>query len=422
MVGACKGVQRTMNGTTITRIDTRDVRFPLKAGEGVDAVHAAPVYSYAVTALRTGDAIEGTGLAFTLGAGNDLVTQAIDILAEPLVGHAIEDVMASFGTTLRQLADHPQLRWLGPHKGVVHLALASISNACFDLWAKSRGVPLWKLLLDLSPEAVVATLDLSYLEDVLDRERALAMLREMEVTRSVRLPAVERGYPGYDTSVGWFGYSDDEIRTNARRAVEAGFGAVKLKVGNADPQWDIARARMIRETVGPAVRLMVDANQQWTLPQALDICRNLSELDLFWVEEPTHPDDILAHHALASQIAPTRLAIGEHVPNRVVFKNYLQANAVGIVQPDCTRVAGVSEFLAISLLARQFDVPVVPHVGDMGQIHQHLMPFLHVAMDHEIVFLEYIPHLAQYFVHPAIVEAGRYHLPMDPGSSSDFRS
>lgn len=405
---------------TITAITTADRRFPLPPGDGSDAVHANPVYSYAVTELWTSGHHSGIGLAFTLGGGNDLVTQAIAMLAEPLLGREIEEVMADFGPTLNALANHPQLRWLGPHKGVVHLALSSISNACWDLWAKTRGVPLWQLILDLSPEQLVATLDLSYLEDILTAEQAIALIQAEHPSRHERMPILASGYPGYDTSFGWFGYSDEQIRDNATRAIANGFDALKLKVGHRDPARDIARARLVRATVGPDVRLMVDANQQWTVPQALAIGKELADLDLFWIEEPTHPDDIVGHRTLAQALAPTRLAIGEHVANRIAFKNYVQLNAAGIIQVDAVRVAGVSEFLTVSLLAKQAGLPVVPHVGDMGQIHQHLVLANHIALGMEPLFLEYIPHLRDHFVHPAIVEGGRYRTPQEPGSSSDL--
>jgi L-fuconate dehydratase len=223
------------------------------------------------------------------------------------------------------------------------------------------------------------------------------------------------GYPGYDTSVGWFNYNDEQVRENCRRALEAGFTAMKLKVGSSDPERDLRRAWIVREVAGQSVRVMVDANQQWTLPQALDICPKLQPINPFWIEEPTHPDDILGHKTLADAIAPMKLAIGEHVPNRVVFKNYLQATCAGFVQVDAVRVAGVSEFIAVSLLCRRFHVPVVPHVGDMGQLHQHLVLFNHIAMGHEIVFLEHIPHLRERFVHPVQVEDGVYRTPQGSG-------
>ncbi|HZO89010.1 MAG TPA: enolase C-terminal domain-like protein [Chthonomonadaceae bacterium] len=407
--------------TTITRIMVGDMRFPLRPGEGADAIHVSPHYSYAVTQLSTDHGLLGTGLAFTLGGGNDLVCRAIEELAQPLVGQAIEELMAHFGRVQRQIADHPQYRWLGPHKGVVHLALASITNACFDLWAKARGVPLWRLLLDLSPGQIVALLDLSYLEDVLSADESLALLEAHLMSRAERKGVIETGYPGYDTSVGWFHYDDAQIRENARRAVGQGFTALKLKVGSADMERDIRRAHLVRETVGSEVRVMLDVNQQWTLPRAVRACLALAPMSPYWIEEPTHPDDVFAHQTLARAIAPIPLALGEHVPNRVLFKNFMQAGAAQFIQVDAVRVAGISEFITISLLARKFGLKVVPHVGDMGQIHQHLVLFNHIALGLEIVFLEYIPHLQNYFLHPARVEDGVYRTPQQPGSSSDLK-
>jgi len=328
--------------------------------------------------------------------------------------------MAAFGGRFRAIADHHQLRWLGPHKGAVHLALASITNACFDFWAKARGVPLWRLLFELEPGQVLALLDLSYLEDVLTETDVLEILRSCRSNRVSREQILRTGYPGYDTSVGWFHYRDEQIRENVRRALGEGFRAFKLKVGAPDSNHDVRRARALRDLLGAEACIMLDANQQWTLPQATRACRKLASISPYWIEEPTHPDDVLAHQTLAREIAPMPLAVGEHIPNRVVFKSYLQTGCAGFVQVDCTRVGGVSEFLTVSLLARKFGVPVVPHVGDMGQIHQHLVLFNHVAMGHPVVFLEHIPHLRQWFVHPARVRGGVYETPQEPGSSSDL--
>jgi len=328
--------------------------------------------------------------------------------------------MADFGRTFRAIADHPQYRWLGPHKGVVHLALGALTNACFDLWAKSRGVPLWRLLLDLSPEELVATLDLSYLEDVLTADSAVEMLASQIASRPERADVLELGYPGYDTSVGWFEFSTGEVLDKARAAVGEGFGAVKLKVGAADSKRDIDRAMRLREALGPDIRIMLDANQQWSLPKAVQVCGELAAMDPYWIEEPTHPDDVFAQRELARAIAPIKLAAGEAVPNRVVFKNLLQAEAMHFVQVDVTRVGGVSEFITVGLLAKKYGQPVVPHVGDMGQIHQHLVLFNRVALGHDEVFLEYIPHLRAHFADPAQVDGGRYHVPTAPGSSSDL--
>ncbi len=407
--------------TTITNITTRDARFPLKPGEGVDAVHRDPVYSYAVTLLHTDGELIGTGLAFTLGGGNQLVCQAAELLAEGLVGRDIDELMSDWGTVSRQLADHPQLRWLGPHKGVIHLALSSITNACFDLWAKSRGVPLWKLLIDLSPADLVATLDLSYLEDELTCEEAVKLISANGEGRAQRSEVLSTGYPGYDTSVGWFDYADELIVENAKRAVADGFAAMKLKVGSANTARDLRRAELVRQAVGDSARLMFDANQAWTMPVARDMCRRLADFGAYWIEEPTHPDDVLGHRTLAEAIAPTAIALGEHVPNRVMFKNFMQAGAMQFVQVDAVRVAGVSEFIAVSLLARKYDLKVVPHVGDMGQLHQHLVLFNHISLGLDKVFLEYIPHLRDYFAQPARVENGIYRTPDEPGAGCDLK-
>ena len=409
-----------MSSTVIRRVSPRDARYQLKPGEGEDAVHSAPQYAYAVAQLHTDRQLIGIGLAFTLGGGNELVCRTIELLAEPLMGREIEEVMADFGQVTRQIANHPQLRWLGPHKGVVHLALAAISNACFDLWAKARGLPLWRLLLDLAPAQIVALLDLSYLEDVLTSTQARDLLVSQQVSRPQREGVLKQGYPGYDTSIGWFSYSDEQVRENARRAISSGFGAVKLKVGSPDIARDVRRAKLVREVIGPDAQLMLDVNQQWTLPVAVRTSLELAEIAPYWIEEPTHPDDVIAHHTLARAIAPIQIAAGEHIPNRVLFKNYMQAGAAHFIQADCTRVAGVSEFLAISMLARLYGLPVVPHVGDMGQIHQHLVLWNHIALGHDALFLEYIPHLREYFVHPAVVAEGRYRTPEVPGSSSDL--
>jgi len=404
----------------ITGARAQDARFPLAGGAGSDSVHSDPVYSYAATWLATDGPHCGCGLAFTLGAGNELVCRAIEALVTPLVGREIETLMADFGVVWRSLADHPQYRWLGPHKGVVHLALASIVNACFDLWAKARGVPLWRLLLDLEPEATLALCDLSRVEDVLPRSRALALLRAARRGRASRESILRDGYPGYDTSVGWFAYPDSQIRENARRAAGEGFRALKLKVGSEDGSRDLRRARIVRDAVGPDVRIMLDANQAWSPPRAVEMCRALGEIVPEFIEEPLHPDDVIGHRELVSAIAPLRVALGEHVANAVLFKSFLQACALHVAQPDCVRLGGVSEFITVALLCRELDVPVVPHVGDMGQIHQHLVLWNHVALGAEASFLEHIPHLRGHFKSPARVCDGRYVTAQEPGASTEL--
>jgi L-fuconate dehydratase len=405
----------------ITSLETRDVRFPLAHGAGSDAVHSGAEYAFATTLLGSEKLLFGTGIVLTLGLGNQLVCEAIEWLGKELIGCEIEELMADFGTVAQKLAQHPQLRWLGPQKGVVHLALASLTNACFDLWAKSRGVPLWRLLLDIDAKKIVDLLDLSYLEDVLTRDEAEAILRKHANSRRERDGILQSGYPGYDTSIGWFQYEDSQVRELARQAMDKGFHAFKLKVGSHDGQRDVRRAFMLREQVGADALIMLDANQQWTLPRALEMCAKLKDMSPYFVEEPTHPDDIRAHRILGEAIKPIPIALGEHVPNRIMFKNFMQAEAVQIVQVDCTRVAGISEFLTVSLLARKFGLRVVPHVGEMGQIHQHLVLFNHIAIGHEAVFLECIPHLQSVFVDPARIENGVYVTPQVPGSSSDLK-
>jgi L-fuconate dehydratase len=384
-------------------------------------VHTGAEYAFAVTRLHTECGLTGCGITLTLGNGNRVVCDLIEQLAATLAGREIEELMAEFGAVSERLADDPALRWLGPHKGAVHLALASLVNACFDLWARARGLPLWRLLLDLTPAQVVALLDLSYVEDVLSAEDALGILGLHLPDRKTRESILRSGYPGYDTSVGWFQYEDERVRENARAALAAGFRAFKLKVGSRDGDRDLRRAAMLREIAGPDCRLMFDANQQWSLSQAERMCHALAAVNPYWIEEPTHPDDVAAHRTLAASIAPVRLALGEHVPNRVVFKNYMQAGAVHFVQADCTRLAGIAEFLTVSLMARKFGLPVVPHVGDMGQIHQHLVLFNHIAMGHDAVFLEHIPHLRDHFVHPASIDGGVYRTPETPGLSCDLK-
>ncbi|MDR8393811.1 hypothetical protein NC796_21845 [Aliifodinibius sp. S!AR15-10] len=411
----------TNHSVIIKECLTRDIRFDLKEGEGSDAVNQTPQYSYAVCKLTTNRQIQGTGLAFTLGAGNELVCEAIGYLARFIEGREIEQLMAGFGAVFREMSNAPNLRWLGPHKGIVHLALAAVTNACFDLWAKSRGVPLWKLLLDLSPEDIAGTLDLSYLEEVLTRSEVIELLHKNRRSKSHIEQVVRTGYRGYDTSIGWFNYSNAQIQQKVKQSIGQGFTALKLKVGADEQERDIQRAHLVRDAAGEHAQIMVDANQRWSLPEAIEVCQKLEEIDPYWIEEPTHPDDISAHRELARQVHPLRLAMGEHIPNRVVFKNFLQSGAMSFNQVDAVRVGGISEFITISLLSKKFGIPVVPHVGDMGQIHQHLVLFNQLYVGHEPLFLEHIPHLRDYFKFPAKLADGYYQVPEEPGASSDFK-
>lgn len=406
---------------TIRKIATRDVRFRLAEGAGTDAVHGDPEYSYAVVTLEDSNSLVAEGSTFTLGAGNDIVCNLAESLAGELEGRDIEELMSDWGAFGNRLANHSQLRWLGPHKGAIHLALAAVTNACFDLWARHRGLPLWQLLLDLSDDALLALLDLSYVEDTLPAGRVLELLAGARPTRAERSDVLDTGYPAYDTSVGWINYSDEVIAENARNALDRGFDAMKLKVGSDDLERDLRRVRIIRDVVGPDATLMVDANQQWRWPLAETACREMAELGVYWIEEPTHPDDVAGHRRLADIAAPSMIAAGEHIPNQVLFKNFLAAGAIQVCQVDALRVGGISEFLTVSLLAKHFDVPVIPHVGDLGQLHRHLVLFNHVALNNERLFLECIPHLAEYFEDPAVIENGRYRTPSVPGAGLKLR-
>jgi len=282
-------------------------------------------------------------------------------------------------------------------------------------------LPLWKLLLELSPEEIVNTLDLSYLEEVLTRDEAIAMLSATSKSKSERVGILEKGYPGYDTSIGWFNYSDQKVKDNIKKTMDQGFDAMKLKVGSKDPERDIRRAHLVRDTAGDAATIMLDVNQQWNLPQALYMGKELKKMNPFWIEEPTHPDDLYAHVTLAKEISPIKLALGEHVPNKIIFKNFIQSGCMHFNQVDAVRVGGISEFLTISLMSKKFNIPVVPHVGDMGQIHQHMVLYNHIGMGHEALFLEHIPHLQQYFKNPVVIKDGVYQVPQVAGMSADLK-
>ena len=409
-----------MKYAKIVDIVAEDRRFDLEDGAGSDAINKSTQYSYGVCRLKTDAGLDGVGITFTLGTGNNLVCAAIKEMAQGLIGKEINELMQDFGKVFSSLADNFPYRWMGPHKGIVHLAVASIVNACFDLWAKTKDVPLWKLLIDLSPEEIIRLLDFRYVEDVLPQQEALEILKSASATKAERMKILESGYNGYDTSVGWFNYSNEKVADNARRSLDHGFKFVRLKVGAPDPQFDIDRAQMLRKVIEGKAEFMVDCNQQWTLDQALYIIRELNAAKPFFVEEPTDPDDVVAHQTLCRVFPETRIALGEHVPNKVMFKNYLQAGAIAINQVDATRVGGISEFILISLMSKKFGVPVAPHAGDMGQIHQHMVLFNHISIGHPHLFMEYIPHLRKYFKYPITVEHAKFITPQEAGSSCDF--
>ncbi len=412
----------------ITGFDTFDVRFPTSRElDGSDAMNPDPDYSAAYVVLRTdaGDGLEGYGFAFTIGRGNDVQVAAVEALRSFVVGRSVGELCGDPGSLSRDLVGDSQLRWLGPEKGVMHMAIGAVVNAVWDLAARRAGKPLWRLLADAEPEWLVSQVDFRYIGDALTPGQALELLRGVRAGRVEREGVLlERGYPAYTTSPGWLGYSDEKLARLAREAVAAGFSQIKLKVG-ADLADDVRRLRAARAAVGPGVRVAVDANQRWGVGEAVEWVRALAEFDPYWVEEPTSPDDVLGHAAIRAAVAPVRVATGEHVQNRIVFKQLLQAGAVDVLQLDAARVGGVNENLAVLLLAARFGVPVCPHAGGVGlcELVQHLamFDFLAVSGTTRDRVVEYVDHLHEHFTDPVVVSGGHYRAPLAPGFSARMR-
>jgi L-fuconate dehydratase len=404
-----------------------DVRFPTSRDlDGSDAMNPEPDYSaaYVVVGTDSDDGLEGHGFTFTTGRGNDVQTVATAALAPWLLGRDVDDVLSHLGPFGRELTHDSQLRWLGPEKGVVHMACGALINALWDLRAKRERLPLWQLLSRLSPEELVDLVDFRYLTDALTRDDALALLRAGEATRVDReRELMEEGYPAYTTTPGWLGYDDAKLVRLSREAVADGFELIKLKVG-ASLDDDLRRMALARDAVGPDIHIAIDANQRWDVDEATSWVNRLSELDPYWIEEPTSPDDVLGHAVIRAKVAPVRVATGEHAHNRVMFKQLLQAGAVDVVQIDASRVAGVNENLAILLLAAKFGVPVCPHAGGVGlcEVVRHLAMFDFVALSGTTQdrFVEYVDHLHEHFVDPAVVSGGRYLAPTTPGTSAEM--
>ena len=413
--------------TVITAIRAHDVRFPTSLHrDGSDAMNKDADYSAAYIILETDSTgLGGHGFTFTIGRGNDIVTETARQRALPLVGRDLDELCRDPGSVYRDLAEDSQLRWLGPEKGVVHLALAAVMNAVWDLVARRAGKPLWRLLADMTPEELVAATDFRYLSDVLTPAEALAMLKEMEPSRSERVDRLRRrgGYPCYTTSAGWLGYDDDKLRRLLKDAVDAGYRHVKLKVGQ-DIDDDIRRLGIAREVIGWDVNLMIDANQVWDVPEAIEWVRRLAEFRPLWIEEPTSPDDVLGHAAIRAAVAPIGVATGEHGMNRVLFKQMFQASALDFCQLDSARLASVNEILAVYLMAKKFNIPVCPHAGGVGlcELVQHLSIFDYVAVSGSLEnrVAEYVDHLHEHFVDPCIVVDGNYVLPEQPGYSAQM--
>lgn len=409
--------------TTITEAILLDIRFPTsRTLDGSDAMHPDPDYAAAYVILKTDrPGAEGHGLTFTLGRGTEICVAGIRALAPLVVGRTLEEFQRDMAGFWRRLTSDSQLRWIGPEKGVIHLATAAIVNAVWDLWAKLEGKPLWKLLCDLTPEQLVACIDFRYLSDAVSREDALAILRRRVEGRAEREAELRRtGYPAYTTSIGWLGYSEEKIRRLCREGVAQGFTHFKMKVG-ADLESDRRRAAAVREEIGAQRRLMMDANQRWDVPEAIASIRRLAEFEPYWIEEPTSPDDVLGHAAIARAVAPIRIATGEHCQNRVMFKQFFQAKAIHYCQLDACRLGGVNEVLAVLLLAEKFQVPVCPHAGGVGlcEYVQHLSMFDYVCVSGSLQdrVIEYVDHLHEHFVDPVRIQQGRYLPPSAPGYS-----
>lgn len=411
----------------ITRADVYDLRFPTSRNRaGSDAMNRDPDYSLAYVVFRTDHplGLEGHGFTFTIGRGNELCVEGIRSYARLVVGRQVEDLTADLGAFARSLTNESQLRWLGPEKGVVQLSAAAVINAVWDLHAKRAGKPLWKLLADMTPRELVQAADFRYVSDFLPEAEAQERLERRQAGRAEREQQILRqGYPAYTTSTGWYGYEDDQVRRLVRSGLEAGWTHFKIKVGG-DAALDRRRVAMVRQEIGPDRRLMLDANQVWSVDEAVQSIRALAEFDPWWMEEPTSPDDVLGYQTIAQQVRPVRLAAGEHCQNRIVFKQLLQLKAIAFCQPDACRLGGVNEFLTVLLMADKAGTPVCPHAGGVGlpEYVQHLALFDYIAVSGtlESRTLEYVDHLHEHFVYPATIRRGHYQVPTAPGYSADL--
>lgn len=411
----------------ITRMDVFDVRFPTsKTLAGSDAMNLDPDYSAAYVVLRTDatDGLEGYGLTFTIGRGTELCVAAARALSPFVLVSDAEELFGDMGGFWRRITGDSQLRWVGPEKGVIHLATAAVVNAVWDLYAKARGVPLWALLSAMTPAELVGLVEFRYLRDALDEQEAIDRLTARLPGRQARREQLEAGgIPAYITSIGWLGYDETLTRSLCEAALADGWTAMKMKVGR-EPAEDARRAKLIRSVVGDEVKLMMDANQVWDVREAIEATQALAVFDPYWMEEPTSPDDVLGHAAIARAVAPVKVATGEHAHNRVMFKQLMQAGAISVAQIDSCRLAGVNEVVAVLLLAERFGVPVCPHAGGVGlcEYVQHLSAFDFIAVSgsHDGRMVEYAEHLHEHFVDPATVERGSYLLPSKPGYSAQM--
>lgn len=408
----------------ITEVVVKDIRFPTsKSLDGSDAMNPDPDYSAAYVILKTNhpENLEGHGLTFTIGRGNELCVQAIKSLSYLIKGKSLKSFTSNMGDFWKMITGDSQLRWLGPEKGVIHLATGAIVNAVWDLYAKAEGKPLWKLLADMTPEQLVSCIDFTYITDAITPSEALQMLKEKEGSKQERIAnLLASGYPAYTTSAGWLGYSDDKMRRLCREAKEQGFKHMKIKVGS-DLDDDMRRAAIIREEIGDDLKLMMDANQKWDVDEAITNMESLKKFNPWWIEEPTSPDDILGHAKIAKAVKPIEVATGEHCQNRVIFKQLMQSGALGICQIDSCRVGGVNEILAILLMAAKFKIPVCPHAGGVGlcEYVQHLsmIDYIAISGSQEDRIIEYVDHLHEHFYDPVVIKNGTYMPPTLSGYS-----
>ena len=409
----------------ITGIETFDVRFPTsKMLDGSDAMNQDPDYSGAYLRINTDAGIHGDSLVFTIGRGNEVQIKALDILGEKIVGLNTADALENIGDIARELSGDSQLRWLGPDYGVFHMGAGGVLNALWDLFAKERKVPLWKLLSDLSPQQVVNAIDFRYITDALNKQQALDILNrqvDYKADNEAKLRAI--GVPAYTTSPGWLGYTDEKMLKLTQEAMDQGFKLLKYKCGKSLED-DKRRLRKVRELVGPDYAIAIDANQVWDVDDAITWINELKEFKLTWIEEPTSPTDVVGHAKIAAGIAPTRVATGEMAGSRIIFKQLLQAKGFSVMQIDATRVAGVNENLANILMAAKYSVPVCPHAGGVGlcEMVQHLAMFDAVAVTghHAGRIVEFVDHLHEHFVVPTDIQNGSYIAPLQPGAGAQM--
>ncbi len=412
----------------ITALSVRDIRFPTSRQlDGSDAMNPDPDYSAAYVVLETDGAHQGHGLTFTIGRGNEIIVAAVTALRPLVVGRTLGSFTENMGAFWRHITGDSQLRWIGPEKGAIHLATAAVVNAVWDLWAKTEGKPVWQLLADMSPAELVRCIDFRYITDALTPDEALAILECWAPTKGERITHLRAaGYPAYTTSAGWLGYTDEKLRRLCREAIAEGWTHFKIKVG-ADLEDDVRRAAIIREEIGWDRRLMMDANQRWDVGEAIANMKRLAAFKPWWIEEPTSPDDVLGHAAIAQALRPLGIGVatGEHCQNRVLFKQLLQANAISFCQIDSARLGGVNEILAVLLMAAKFGVPVCPHAGGVGlcEYVQHLSMFDYIAisgsLEHRLI--EYVDHLHEHFFDPVRMKNGCYLLPEQPGYSIEMK-